>query len=174
MIALCLGGAPSVWDDLARAQKLIGDTRHIVVACNYSGIQYDGRIDAWVSLHPERLRPWMAERAEAGRNTDYRVFGQARRCNSPGEVVSQTWNGSSGLYMAQVALQALGATGAILCGVPMESEAGHIHWPGNWSDPNLYRPGFEQAKSEDANIRSMSGWTRALFGAPTRKWVQSQ
>lgn len=171
MIALCLGGALCVWDDLERAKKLIGNARHIVVACNYAGIQYNGRIDAWVSLHPERLRPWMAERAERGGNTDYRVFGQARRCNSPGEVISQTWNGSSGLYAAQVALGTLGASGAILCGVPMESEARHIHWPGDWADHNLYRLGFERAKADGANIRSMSGWTKALFGAANRKWV---
>jgi len=172
-IALCLGGALCVWDDLARARALIGDARHIMVACNYAGIQYDGHLDAWVSLHPERMRPWMAERAARGGNSDYRVFGQSRRCNSPGEVISQIWNGSSGLYAAQIALRVLGCGAAVLCGVPMESAAQHIHWPGDWTDPDKYRAGFEQARAEGANIRSMSGWTRTLFGAPSRRWIQS-
>lgn len=174
MIALCLGGATNVWNDLAAARDLTRNASTIVVACNFAGIHYDGRLDAWITLHPELFRPWRQQRAERGLNTNYRpVIHAASRQVPDAEIVPHGWYGSSGLYMAQVALQHMGARGAILCGVPMEAEGMHIHWPGEWQHKQTpkYREGFEQAKAEGANIRSMSGWTRGLFGAPDSRWV---
>lgn len=171
MIALCLGGASSVWEDLERARALIGDAPALVVACNFAGIAYEGRLDAWATLHPEMCAPWRAERASRGLNTDYRFFIHKPRRGVLGEVVAQGWYGSSGLYMAQVALQRLGAAGVILCGVPMTPEGRHIHWPGPWPEAERYRPGFLAAQADGANIRSMSGWTAEMIGAPTAAWL---
>lgn len=172
-IALCLGGAKSVWEDLAAAKALIGNRPHTVVACNYAGIQYAGRIDAWVTLHPERFQPWQEARAAKGYNTDYRAFVHARRHNqAPAEAVPERWAGSSGLFMAQIALEVLGAAGAILCGVPMEASGRHIHWPGEWGATKLYRPAFLKAQADGAAIRSMSGWTADLLGRPDAAWLR--
>lgn len=167
MIALCLGGARSVWADYARAREMVGP--HIVVACNFSGIRFDGSLDAWVTLHPDRLDGWMKDRAERGLNMDFRTFAHEAGAD---EIVAQRWDGSSGLYMAQVALEQMGATGAVLCGVPMEPEAGHIDAAGLWNVRDRYLAGFEAAKAGGANIRSMSGWTAALFGEPDAAWLQ--
>lgn len=172
MIALCLGGAASVWDELKAAQALVGARPHIIVACNHAGIQYPGRIDAWATLHNERFNGWREERAARGGNTDYRAFIHARMRGVEAEVEPHGWYGSSGLYMAQVALNRLGAAGAILCGVPMDADQPHIHWPGRWQDTGRYRPGFEAAKADGANIRSMSGWTEEIFGRPSAAWIQ--
>jgi hypothetical protein len=172
MIALCLGGARSVWADLAAARDLTRNTSTLVVACNFAGIHYDGRLDAYCTLHPERFRPWREERAAGGLNTDYRAIVHAPHRQVPdAEIVPHGWYGSSGLYMAQVALQHMGARGAILCGVPMEAEGMHIHWPGEWGHTARYRAGFEAAKAEGANIRSMSGWTAQLLGRPDEAWL---
>lgn len=171
MIALCLGGARSVWEDLERARALIGGAPAVVVACNFAGIAYEGRLDAWATLHPEMCGPWRAERASRGLNTDYRFFMHKPRRGVSGEVVAQGWYGSSGLYMAQVALQSLGAAGVILCGVPMTPEGRHIHWPGTWPEVERYRPGFLAAQADGAHIRSMSGWTAETLGVPDAAWL---
>lgn len=168
MIALCIGGARNAWADYDRAAAMVGP--HIVIVCNFSGLKHRGRIDAWVTLHPDRLEGWKAERAERGLNTDYRTF--AHEAGGGAEVVAQRWDGSSGLYMAQVAIEELGATGAILCGVPMQAEAGHIEVAGPWVVRDRYRKGFEAAKADGANIRSVSGWTAELFGEPDAVWLR--
>lgn len=167
MIALCLGGGRNVWADYARAREMVGP--HMVVACNFSGIAFDGSLDAWVTLHPDRLEGWMKDRAVRGLNMDFRTFAHEAGAD---EVVAQRWDGSSGLYMAEVALEQMGATGAILCGVPMEAESGHIDAPGLWVVRDRYRKGFGAAKADAANIRSMSGWTAELFGEPDVEWLR--
>lgn len=174
MIAICLGGARSVWDDLERARRLVGDAETITIACNFAGITYPGRLDAWATLHPEMFEDWKAQRAELGFNTDYRAIIHKAKRGVRGEVVPHGWYGSSGLYMAQVALEALGADGVILCGVPMEAEGQHIHWPGEWADADKYRGGFLQAKADGANIRSMGGWTAEVLGKPDAEWLDWQ
>lgn len=174
MIALCLGGAPSVWEDLHAVRQLLGDREHIVVVCNTTGYLFRGRIDAWATLHPERLADWREKRAAAGGNIDFRAIVHRAYPGLRAEVQPHSWYGSSGLFTAEAALKRLGATGAILCGVPMDSDAGHIARPGPWCDPEKYRRGFEAAKAEGANIRSMSGWTAGLFGAPDEDWISGR
>lgn len=172
MIALCLGGARSVWDDFATARDLTRNANTVVIACNFAGIEYEGRLDVWATLHHEMFQAWRQLRAERGYNTDYRAIIHEKGRHVPdAEIVPHGWYGSSGLYMAQVALEALGCTGAILCGVPMDEEAGHIHWPGDWKHTHRYRGGVEQAKADGANIRSMSGWTAGVLGRPTPEWL---
>jgi len=172
-IALVLGGAKTVWRDLERAQALTAGLDTIIVASNYAGLHYPGRIDAWPTLHHEAFTPWREQRAAAGGNTDYRAFIHARHWACDGcEILPERWSGSSGLYAAQVALEAMDAAGVILCGVPMDAEAGHIIRPGLWSDTDRYQPGFLKAKAEGAAIRSMSGWTADVLGQPNRHWLR--
>lgn len=173
-VALCLGGAKTVWEDLERAQALVGDRDHIIVACNFAGVQFRGHLDGWATLHPERMDGWRAERAGRGLNTDFRAFVHALRRNVRDvEVVPELWNGSSGPYMAQVALEAMGASGVILCGVPMDGEAGHIHFPGAWGVADRYRLAIERMKAAGLPVRSMSGWTAGVLGEPDAAWLDS-
>lgn len=174
MIALCLGGAPAVWDEYERAKALIGDRAHVVVAANHAGIEFPGYLDVWATLHPELIGGWRDQRRSRGRNDDFRAFVYPRR-RLPRwmEPWPYRWPGSSGLYAAQVALDALGCRGAILCGVPMDAEAGHITGPATWPFTEKYRPAFLQAKAEGANIRSMGGWTAEVLGRPDADWIKS-
>lgn len=160
MIALILGGAPSVWSELAEAQALL-NRRHIVVAANLAGIHFAGHLDGWATLHPDLLPDWAAERAG---NASFRPF-------TP-DTTPERWPGSSGLYALQVALFEMGATAAILCGVPMDSEAGHFTGRERWESVTDYRQAFAAALSEiGGRTRSMGGWTRDLFGAPSAAWI---
>lgn len=173
MIALWLGGARCVWDDLRRASQLVGRADTVVVACNFAGIEFSGRLDVWVTLHPEAFQPWRASRADLGLNADYRAITHKPHPPTRSEVVPQGWYGSSGLYMAQVALEVLGVDGVILCGVPMEAAGQHIQTPGAWANPDVYRPAFLEAKASGADIRSMSGWTAEVLGRPDAEWLAS-
>jgi len=167
-----LGGAPSVWDDLAEVKRLVkAEGQGLgVVACNIAGIEYRGHLHGWATLHPERLHIWSDHRKG---NQDFRAFVGARHSRSPdAEVIEQRWHGSSGLYAAQVALGAFQAGGVILCGVPMSPEQGHISYPTYWTGGTSYRRGFIAALPEvGGRLRSMGGWTRELFGAPTPEWI---
>jgi hypothetical protein len=173
LIAIVIGGALKVWDDLAIALAMTEGYARLIVATNYAGRDYEGDIDAWVTLHPEQFAAWAKERAERGRNIDYRLFVPAHRAGVGGEVVTQDGSGSSGLFAAQIALQELGCAGAIWCGVPMDAEASHYLRRGPWTTHEIYRPAFEAAKAKGWNIRSLSGWTREAFGAPDAEWLNS-
>lgn len=163
MIALILGGAPSVWAETSKAGGLLWPRPQIVVAANLAGIAYGDRLDAWATLHPDELPGWMARRQG---NDDYRTF-------TP-DKTSERWPGSSGLYAAQVALFEMGAAGGILCGVPMESRAGHFTGRTPWESVTDYRRAFQAALPEiGGRVRSMGGWTQDLFGAPTREWIDA-
>lgn len=172
MIALVLGGAPSVWSDLERAQALTAGLDTVIVATNYAGLLFEGDLDAWATLHPELFAGWRAERAENGLNTDYRAITHRKHGGLVGaEVHPLGWSGSSGLYAAQVAVEVLGAASVILCGVPMEREAGHIVVAGEWTLVEKYKPAWLAAKEAGLNVRSMGGWTADLFGEPDAEWV---
>lgn len=171
-VAICLGGALSVWDDLKKAMELVKDRPHLIVAANHAGLLFPGDIDAWVTLHPELLPEWMADRKEAGFNDDYQAFVHSnRRKLFDVEEVPQRWSASSGIFAAQVALDALDCAGAILCGVPIAPEGGHIVDPGEWPLSERYRPGVLQARDQGAPIRSMSGWTAKVLGKPSKSWL---
>ncbi|MFN4296799.1 MAG: hypothetical protein ACK4FB_08145 [Brevundimonas sp.] len=175
MIAVCLGGSLSVWDDLKEAERLLGDRPRIMVAANFAGIDYTGHLDGWATLHPERMGAWLKARAKMGRNTDCRRFVWRAGAGLEAEVVKERWRGSSGLYMAQVALDQLGATGVILCGVPMDKDAGHIREPGPWLRTEVYRKGFLEARKViGGQVRSMSGWTARRFGEPEEQWLSGR
>lgn len=168
MIALILGGAPSVWQDLEDAKALL-NRRHIVVAANLAGLEYDHPLAGWVSLHPDNLGEWVRRKGA----TWARLFAPEPHAACPdAEIVAERWPGSSGSYALQCALFELGATGAILCGVPMDSAAGHFSNPGAWAGTDDYRRAFEAALPEvGGRVRSMGGWTADLFGKPTAEWV---
>lgn len=162
MIALILGGAPSVWLDLEKAQAQL-DRRHMVVAANLAGIEWRGQLDGWASLHGDLLPGWA--KARAGKPAG-RLFTV--------ETTPERWPGSSGLYALQCALFEMGATGAILCGIPMDSAAGHFSVPGSWAGTDDYRRAFEAALPEiGGRVRSMGGWTQSLFGAPSEAWIDA-
>lgn len=162
MIALILGGAPSVWDEHAAAEELLCRGR-LVVAANLAGIHYPGRLDAWATLHPDLLPGWASQRKG---NADFRSF-------TPDDV-AERWSGSSGLYAAQVALFEMGTSGVILCGVPMDSAAGHFTGRTPWESTTSYRQAFAQALPEiGGRVRSMGGWSADLFGKPTPAWIDT-
>ena len=169
MLAAVLGGARGVWAELSQLEAMLGRRPDLIVATNDAGVVYPGQLDAWATLHHERFAEWQRRRVG---NQNYRAFIHAPFTGLACEVVRERWSGSSGLYAAQVALQELGASGVVLCGVPLSPEAAHFFNSAPWSDADVFRQGFEAALPVIRDsIRSMSGWTRDLLGFPDPQWL---
>jgi len=175
--ALCLGGASCVWDDVLAFETLYGKPWDgLVIAANDVGSHWPRDLDHWVSLHAYKLPRWQQQRAVFGFTSGYKTWG--RRPDDRGvDYTICTWGGgSSGFMAAQVALE-IGCKRVVLCGIPMTQTphfaetrenfhvfwvAAHAHW-GAW----------EKCRSRlGDNVRSMSGRTEKLLGAPTLAWLQ--
>lgn len=163
-----LGSAPGGMKELAS----IADRVDAVYAVNDAAAEYPGELDAFVTLHPEKLPQWLAKRraptrtvvaheprAGVTRVVDYRF---------PGMNAS----GSSGLFAVKAALDDDPDCLVVLCGVPMTPVAtGHAEstfhrevdaFTGAWT---IAKPYLKD------RVRSMSGWTAMLLGMPTSEWL---
>ena len=178
-VALVLGGAECLFKDLKAAEQLFKpDT---IVAVKDIGITYP-RVDHWVTYHPERVTNEIRQRRALGYRDPclwtYDTFRldpftkdnwgglQIRRVDRRG--------GSSG-FMGMV----VGVTVAdkcVLAGIPMDPNLKHYRRPKpqGWKEAMMYRKVWSDAFEEYQHlVRSMSGWTRELFGAPTREWLDA-
>jgi len=174
---LVLGSAACLPDDLAAYDGPCDG----VVACNAAGTAWPGRLDAWVTGHPDHMlsKGWLRTRRERGypdaplwthdhphlrrikRAPDLTGF-HLTKCYFPGQHAS----GSSGLFAAKVTLLDLGFDDVVLCGVPMMPEP-HIDDRAPWPDAVRFRRPWEALSGDiKARMRSMSGWTRELLGGP--------
>jgi hypothetical protein len=168
VLAAVLGGASGVFAELATLRGL--SVPDLVIATNDAGAVYPGHLHGWATLHHEQFAEWRARRAG---NQDYRAFCIEPFPGLDAEIVREKWSASSGLYAAQIALDVFGARGVVLCGVPLSPEAGHFFDRGSpWGDAPVFRRGFEAALPVIRGpVRSMSGWTRELLGAPDAEWL---
>lgn len=187
---LVLGGAESLWSDLSRflgvdgsdgagsAPCAAGSRWDGVVACNEAGAKWAGPLDAWISLHPRFFlsKGWVADRAKQGHPEPAAFYAQpGARPHIPDHFIrtsdlfpGQAKSGSSGLYAAKVALIDLGFDRVVFCGVPM-TVTPHF-WDQtrkDWGSAEDFREQWLTVPEEYRNrMRSMSGWTRVLLGAP--------
>lgn len=123
-----------------------------------------------VTLHPAKLGDWLRQRAERQLPALAEVWCWKAEVASITRTIAD-WGGSSGLLAVRAALAA-GHTRIILCGVPMEPDAGHFVRRRRWPHAIGFRRGWIQHRAELAPVlRSSSGWTRELFGAPTAEWL---
>ena len=174
MRILILGGANTVWEDAAKAQELA--TFDVTIAVNDIGTVWEGRLDHWVSLHPDQFNKWMNARAEKGLNDDYKTW--AHKLEVPRskpqprlDAAMKDWGGSSGLLAVRIAL-AIGGTRIVLAGIPMSANAAHYFDPKPWGTAMSHRKAWQTHQAEMAPfVRSMSGWTQALLGEPTQSWL---
>lgn len=180
MTALVLGSASCCMDDLAALEELTGPWPGIVVACNDMIALYPRHLDHAATLHPERLNAWRFRRQESGYSSDYLTWIPLH-AGEPGVRTDRSLEamqdglsqGGSGLFALQVALKVCDR--AVLCGIPVEA-MGHI--PDATSDPFLkedalrFRSVWEKYMVMLAGrVKSMSGWTEATFGRPSKEWL---
>lgn len=201
-LALVLGGADCVWRDLAALETLIGGPwPGLVVVVNDLGNVWPRRVDAWASVHPEKLlgpigwrdaqkrrHGWLGQRLAAGLSAPRRIFTTLRDSRYSWVVdgeelvtkLDQWASGSSGLFAVRAAYE-LGARRVVLAGVPMDARAhfveSTVHKVGKpWASSASHRRAWTDRKVEPRlreRTRSLSGWTREHFGAPTLRWLTS-
>lgn len=193
---LVLGGAGCVWDDIAALREVVcRDWPWTVVAVNDIAVDYEGRVDHFVTLHPEKLSEivekvgparrevstpgWLEARHRAGRNLDFVVWGGSwvtGRDDSLFPFVDRAPEvdcvGSSGYHAIGIALRELEADRVVAAGIPMDTSAHYFDdKPWGWAAIG-HRPCFESAVEPwDGRVRFLSGWTADLFGVPDREWL---
>lgn len=176
-VAFVLGGANSVWADLASALALCSP--HIVVAVNDIGVDYPGRIDHWVSYHSDLLGMWSRKRAERNLppvDSYWTGRGGPTRAAPPGTKTVNAMGGSSGMLATFAALR-IGASKVILCGIPIDPAMRHYHEHKRgaaWKEASKYQRHWKDSVVEFRDrVRSMSGWTAELLGTPSKSWLES-
>lgn len=172
LIAIVLGGAASVWDELAAALDLAPDA--VMVACNHAARDLDGRLDHWVTMHPELLPMWIKARASAGRPPAGQLWS-ARHRPSPVPVNTiPTVGGSSGLLSAMVALK-VGADRVMLCGIPIHQNGRHYDRSVRWIEARQYLAAWtKQLPVLAGKVRSFGGETGKMLGTPTKDWLDGR
>ncbi|MCK9431876.1 MAG: hypothetical protein M0R00_02835 [Candidatus Omnitrophica bacterium] len=162
-----IGSAPSVFEDLSGIPNL-ESCDHMAVGLS-STDKYFGRIDYVCNNHPENIpaiREIMMQRHEAcGGNYDFKIIGPVP---APGVDIVEPFRPPTGSSAITGALSAIrmGYRKIILAGCPLTGKA-----PGGNSYEE-FRQGWNHHKPELIGlVKSMSGWTRELLGAPTTEWL---
>lgn len=170
--ALILGSGASLFEDL----EALGPWDGLVIAVNRAGAVHAGGLDHWVSLHPDQLGAFMAERAAAGLPSAGATWSDRAH---PGVRVDRVVTdlertGSSGLFAVRLALHHLGAGRVVLAGMPIDN-APHFYDGPRRSGPGFvpYRPFWRAAARSGfaGRVRSLSGWTAGLLGRPDAGWL---
>lgn len=170
-VAFVLGGANTLQDDLAAARELV--TPDTIIACNDAGVDYEGELPHFCTLHTEKLINWMKIRESKGLPPPHNYWTSNTKFLPSGFNFRRvkSWDGSSGLLCISVAIE-LGFTHIILCGVPLEKKAAHYHDSNDWRDAPKYRAAWvKYLPHMKHSVRSMSGWTQKLLGAPSVEWL---
>jgi len=177
---------------VAAVKELFGLDRFDVIAVNGAGWNYEGDIDYWISAHGGKLVNWMPRRDAAGGNSDYIAAGNFAPHEDNGPAIPlqrPNGGGSSGMFAVLFALE-MGYRRCVLAGCPMSGNGREYYGDDDEGvmidattiDPQpeipngfaAYREGWKRQQREFApHVRSMSGWTKNTFGAPTLAWLRS-
>lgn len=169
--ALVLGDAACVREDAEAALKLFKPT--VVAAANNIGIEWPGHLDYWFTLHPGACIDWPGivdatrRRVKAGRNKP-----QIWAHKAAGGIDRHTpdWGGSTGLLGCKGLIE-MGFERIVLAGVPMNTTP-HFYSNQPWRQVERYRQAWTRQLADLAPfVRSMSGWTQELLGAPDPDWL---
>ena len=179
--ALIIGCGEGVWDEVDRARAMCSFDSFYCV--KLAGVHWrDGRF-TWVTLHPEFMDDYEQQRRNAGLPSDYDIVaplstevGMHGKKGNIARRVSYRYPGmtssaSSGLYAAKVALDD-GFERVILAGVPMDGTIHHFTRGKIWAQRDSFIRGFEKSLPfiKDS-VRSMSGYTKEILGAPSPEWL---
>jgi hypothetical protein len=169
--AIVFGDAACGQADMDQALALF--TPDAIAATNNRIIDYPGKLDYGISLHPDRCDNWPGLE-EAIRRRTLKGYNRpetwAHKAGRGVDKHTPDWGGSTGL-LAVKALIEEGFTRIVLCGVPLEAQP-HFYTDQPWSKFERYRTGWEAHRDEIAPyVRSLSGWTRELLGPPDANWI---
>lgn len=171
---IVLGGADCLHADLAAARALF--IPDVIIATNNAGRDYPDKFDHWVTMHPDKLKTWVAERREKGLPDARQLWCPRHRTPPPGIecLTAPSWGGSSGLFGIVVGLLAVELHKIVLVGCPMLAANAHYDDKRVWAEASRYHSAWQRYLPEiKYKVRSMSGWTKELLGAPDRSWLDA-
>ena len=180
-IALVIGCSTDVWGEVYEAKAL---TEFDAVYCvKLAGVHWTGGRFSWVTLHPEFMDAYEAERKALGLHSDYEIVaplsGEVGMHGTKGKItrrVSYRYQGmnssaSSGGYAAKIALED-GHDKVILAGVPMRQEDNHFTRGKPWLQRDSFISGWNLSVPHfKGKVKSMSGMTREVLGYPDAEWI---
>ncbi len=179
--ALVVGCAANVWKEVEQAEQF--GHFDAIYCVKLAGVHWHGDRFTWVGLHPEWQAKYTAERYALGRHMNFETvappdseLGTAGKGHKVDRRVSYRYPGmdasaSSGGYAAKVALDD-GFDRVVLAGIPMETDAAHFTRGKPWLQRDSFTIGFEKSVPHFAGrVRSMSGWTAQILGAPSPDWL---
>lgn len=194
--AIVIGCAACVWDDVQVARSLA--SYDAIYCVKQIGVYYPEKFDVWVTLHPEVMDDYEAERHAKGLPNGYEIVAPPKHELSASHVgkgnitrrVPYRWPGvdsnasaSSGIYGAKVALHD-GFDRIVLAGIPMTPEGGHFKPESKntfgairgkvWSQHSAFVCGLNESIPRlKGKVKSMSGYTRQMLGTPTSEWLRA-
>jgi hypothetical protein len=184
--ALVLGSAEGVFAEAEEALKLFPDGEPDAIAViNDTVPRWPGRIDYLCTLHAEKLEGWLREREKNGHPGSPEVWSYKAAHGPKGNQifrgvhkVATDWAGSSGLFTVRCLLLEKFER-IVIAGVPMDRAACHIvrkdkhsGKPEAWTAADGYRNAWKRRLPEIKDcVRSMSGSTKEMLGAPTAEWL---
>lgn len=171
-VALVVGGAETVWNDVRKAEELCNEVgRPFTYFLINDMIELFPHAGIGITLHPDKLLNWVNARARANLPKHHEYWSH-RTHKSITIREAKDWGGSSGLFACKVAHFNLGYMRVILCGVPMSTGGKHFRRGVVWSAAPAFRHGWVKHKHEVAPfVRSLDGWTLQQFGAPDKAWL---
>lgn len=173
---LVLGGGASVWKDV-EAAKALGSFEG-VVGCNDAGVDWPGALDAYCTLHPNKMQAWRTKR-EAKGHPPAKVYIAHQEDKGVDRIEHYRWpemktSGSSGLYAVKIAME-LGFERIVLCGVPLTNE-NHYFDSKAWKQANTFKEAWLAVKETRllGRVKSFSGWTAEQLGTPDARWLAGE
>lgn len=181
MVVRCLVvGSARNWQEDVEAACELAEFQKIVVV-KRTGIVWPGKVDVWVGLHNEMIESMYNERMKNGYPKPEKVYSwekppKVKRITHTTEILfpGQTLSASSGIFGAKVALIDEKYDLAVLCGIPLDPKQGRFDHGKDWTHARSFIEGFNQAvPAMKHRVRSMSGYTQKVLGAPTIDWLNT-
>jgi hypothetical protein len=157
---LVMGSSSRLWPDLQALAQITGDGRWpwTVIGVNMAG---------WAYLR-ESLRYPMGFKSWGGRW----VTGSTDEDHEEvDEVLDVDRVGSSGMLAVDIARKRLEADRIVIAGMPVDATRRFYDFR-PWDSALTYQVRWRESIEDfDGRVRSMSGFTKEILGAPDRSWL---
>ncbi|MEA2037953.1 MAG: hypothetical protein U9O94_10690 [Nanoarchaeota archaeon] len=172
-LVIC-GGGKSMWEDLAQARSLLDGKHYDIMAVNIAGLFIMGLTHLF-SLHFKQIT-YIKKFRDVEYAGEKKILVHGIR---EWEGIDYTWYpammASTSGFMAVVLGWLLGYRKFILCGVSMDG-SGYFYKPtfNATFDDKYRREEIDKMKNKfGEQLKSMSGRTKDVFGAPDKEWIRS-
>jgi hypothetical protein len=177
---LVMGSSSRLWPDLQALAQITGDGRWpwTVIGVNMAGWAYPFDLHHWATLHPDHFRIWKPLRESLRYPMGFKSWGGRWVTGSTDEdheevdeVLDVDRVGSSGMLAVDIARKRLEADRIVIAGMPVDATRRFYDFR-PWDSALTYQVRWRESIEDfDGRVRSMSGFTKEILGAPDRSWL---